>query len=342
MKKLFNSFALLSLLAGAGLAHAGSHTWSGAVNNSWSNAGNWSAGGAPQFGEPNITLIFPAVATRYAATNGVGNYAIDSIVFEGSNYSLGGYGITLTGSGLYNLTSYGTNNVIACDMTLNSVLEYFYVDSYDSLTLSGALTGPGGFFKFGRGTLTLAGSTANTYAGGTTVKLGFVRLAKPSFVTSIPGDLIIGDPVSNTYFVQVSNENHHQIADSANVTVNPSADLYLNGHYEGIGSLTLVQGVVITDTSPALPGQLTVMGSITVSNSYPQPSSISGHMSLGGTLRTFDVTGFSVLDVSAVLSDNLLPAGINKIGTGTLRLSGDNTFTDEILVQDGKIGRAHV
>src|SRR5947208_17101243 len=56
---LLSSFTLLALVAGAQVLHAGSHTWSGAVNNSWSNDGNWSSGGAPQFGEANITLVFP-------------------------------------------------------------------------------------------------------------------------------------------------------------------------------------------------------------------------------------------------------------------------------------------
>src|SRR5439155_14123971 len=90
---------LLAGLSNLNPAHAGSHTWSGAVNNSWSNAGNWSAGGAPQYGEANVVLIYPANAVRYASTNGIGNIAIDLIEIDGNNYSLGGYGITLTGAG---------------------------------------------------------------------------------------------------------------------------------------------------------------------------------------------------------------------------------------------------
>src|SRR3954451_9548242 len=53
-KHLFHTLGCLTLLAGATIAHAGSHTWSGAINNAWGNAGNWSAGGAPQYGEPNV------------------------------------------------------------------------------------------------------------------------------------------------------------------------------------------------------------------------------------------------------------------------------------------------
>src|SRR2546422_1270417 len=103
MKKILTILTMLALLAGIHIARAGSHTWSGAVNNSWSNAGNWSAGGAPQYGEANVVLIYPANAVRYASTNGIGNIAIDLIEIDGNNYSLGGYGITLTGAGYYNL-----------------------------------------------------------------------------------------------------------------------------------------------------------------------------------------------------------------------------------------------
>src|SRR5262245_8457257 len=245
MKRFLQALALLSLLVVADLASAGSHTWSGAVNNAWNNDGNWSSGGAPQFGESHITLVFPPNAVRYAATNGVGNYAIDDIIVTGDNYTIGGYGITLTGYSLYNLECTGTNNVIALPMTLNSSLEYFTVGTYDSLTLSGALSGPGGFKKFGRGTLTLSGSAANTYTTPTTLLGGTIVLAKPQFVTAIPSDLIIGDPVGpNPYFMQVTLQNHHQINDDADVTVNPNCTFYLNGYMEVIKNLHLEEGTV--------------------------------------------------------------------------------------------------
>src|SRR6266446_1819492 len=112
-RNILSALIVMAFVAGSQSLQAGLHTWSGAVNNSWSNDGNWSSGGAPQFGEANITLVFPAGATRYAATNGVGNYAIDEIVISGNNYTLGGYGITLTGVSYYNLDCSGTNNVIA-------------------------------------------------------------------------------------------------------------------------------------------------------------------------------------------------------------------------------------
>src|SRR5215217_7786516 len=60
-------------LAAKSPVQAGTHIWSGAVNSSWSQAGNWSSGGAPQVGEQSITLVFPPGAIRTGATNSIVN-----------------------------------------------------------------------------------------------------------------------------------------------------------------------------------------------------------------------------------------------------------------------------
>src|SRR6185436_4598051 len=127
--------------------------------------------------------------------------------------------------------------------------------------------------------------------------------AKPAFTTAVPSNLIIGDPAGpNPYFVQVTVGNDHQIDDGADVTVNPNCTFYLQGHMEVIHSLHMSQGSVWTDVSPAVPGQLTIFGGITVTNSY-QASGIAGHLSLAGAIRTMDVADNSTLAISAVVWD---------------------------------------
>src|SRR5678816_3480250 len=115
-KTLLGKLTTLAYLAVATLAHAGSHTWSGAVNNAWSQPGNWSSGGSPQFGEANLVLSFPPNLANRNATNGIGNLAIDDIIITGDNYKIGGYGITLTGAGYYNIDCSDVNNEIALDI----------------------------------------------------------------------------------------------------------------------------------------------------------------------------------------------------------------------------------
>lgn len=81
VKRAGHGFALFAgaLLAAAPAAHAGSHTWSGAVNGLWSVAGNWSAGGAPAGGEAPLNLTFPAGAMLLNSTNDVAGLQLDSL-----------------------------------------------------------------------------------------------------------------------------------------------------------------------------------------------------------------------------------------------------------------------
>lgn len=82
------TLAIACLLAAA-TARAASHTWSGAVNGLFSNAGNWSAGGVPTLAETN-TLIFPAGATRTTVTNDIGALKVAAFNLSGGNYIVRG------------------------------------------------------------------------------------------------------------------------------------------------------------------------------------------------------------------------------------------------------------
>src|SRR5258706_14253846 len=54
---------------------ADAHTWSGAVDGGWSNAANWSVGGAPALMETQpIDLTFPAAATTFATNTDLAIY----------------------------------------------------------------------------------------------------------------------------------------------------------------------------------------------------------------------------------------------------------------------------
>ena len=72
---------------------AAAKTWTGAVNNLWSNPGNWQ-GGVPGPGDP---LVFPAGASNIVNTNDLPDQApFKLILFTGSNYVISGNGFGLT------------------------------------------------------------------------------------------------------------------------------------------------------------------------------------------------------------------------------------------------------
>src|SRR5213075_1474788 len=90
---------LLSLVAAAfalaRLAHASTHTWTGATSNLWSVPGNWMEGTTPM-GDASAALVFPASGTN-APANDLSSLTIQSITITGSpnNVSLSGNAITL-------------------------------------------------------------------------------------------------------------------------------------------------------------------------------------------------------------------------------------------------------
>lgn len=340
MKLFIKSMGLLAMatLLNTSPAKAGTHTWSGAVNFAWSNDGNWSAGGAPQFGESNIVLVFPAVAVRYAATNGVGNYAIDDIIINGNNYTLGGYAITLTGASYYNLECTGDNNRIAMDITMSSALEYFNVGSSAFLRIDGTLSGNGGFKKFGPGRLMLSGGNHNNYSYATTVVGGYLDLNKPPGIVAVPGLLTVGTSVSVARDSYVRWYNSDQIPDATVPTVNATGELLLMNASETVGGLLLQGGWV---DAPA--GVLTLKGNLNamtvmISGSAATPG-VSGQLSLGGATRTFQVDGGFSSDciIMSSIADGGGAAGITKIGSGGLSLWGVNSFSGETKVNEGHL-----
>jgi len=89
-----------------------------------------------------------------------------------------------------------------------------YIEASSALGIDGPISGPGGFTKISPDVLTLKGSTANTYAGATIVNSGTLVLGKSSFVTAIPGNLVISSNCT------VALTNYVQTSDAADILVN--------------------------------------------------------------------------------------------------------------------------
>ncbi len=175
-------------------------------------------------------------------------------------------------------------------------------------TISGAMSGTGGFTMFGTngtylsmvpgGTVTLGGS--NTYTGPTTVFPGTLIVKKAA-------GLYNGDPTKWT---------------PANIAIHQAATLRL--HVGGPGEFTGEQV-----------GRL--LGNLT--------GVINDNGLMGGSFLSLDTTNArETVTVSANIADSKGPGGgaflFRKCGPGAMRLSGANTYTGQTVLENGTLSVA--
>jgi fibronectin-binding autotransporter adhesin len=232
----------------------------------------------------------------------------------------------------------------------------FDVGSSASLTVSSAISGTGGFTKTGTGIATLGGTGANIYSGLTTVSAGELDLGKMANVNAIgSGGLTISGGT-----VKYTGTSPDEIANTANVTIS-GGTLDLNNHTDTIASLTFNSGTLTstggtqtltlagsTATTLQMQGAATIPTSVNIAFSSTTTSgvgmtfdatnngtaTINGNINLNsagtaGVTRTFTINdGTAAIDttISGVISDTTNSAALTKAGTGTLILSGANTY----------------
>jgi autotransporter-associated beta strand protein len=295
-------------------------TWTGAVDNIWTDPGNWDAAVSP-----GDDLVFPPNAVRFTSANDFPEGTpFNSIRIEAPDYSLIGHSLSLAGGVT---ASYATTGTSSDDIDTDLGGGSISVRITDTLNFGGAISGIAGLSVSGGGNLVLDHATVNSYSGGTVVVDGTLQLDKLG-VVAIPGTLQIGNPPGGSALVQDLASN--QIEPGANVIIDDTGVLDLNDSLEQIGALTLTGGTVTTSG-----GTLTLGGSVTV-NPDPAGSLIEGNVDLGGALRGFAVAGSGTqLTIGANISGT--GAGIMKTGTGGLMLLGNDTYDGATLINQGDL-----
>lgn len=319
------SASIIDGLTGSGIVKNGDGTLTLASSNSYSgqtivNAGVLQVQHSWALGHTNEGTWVSSGTTLLISSNA--RVPSEPLVMEGDGFD--GLGV-LRSSGA--LSAWGGDIILTNDCTIAVIMPS------DSLLLSGAISGPGGFKKTLDGVLTLGGTNSNSYAGATFVEAGVLRLTKSGSI-AIPGPFIIGDDLVGATNDVVTLLAPSQINDNAPISVRSSGLLELSGNSDVIGPLTLEGGRVTTTT-----GILALNGDVTALESLAGPASISGQLSLGPTNRIFHVPDpATTLNVLAHISGDPLVALI-KTGAGTLRFAGStgNTYGGSTSVREGTL-----
>lgn len=206
-------------------------------------------------------------------------------------------------------------------------------------TFTGALGGPGGLIKVGAGTFTLRGT--NTYTGGTTISDGTLAIAGStgSIVGSIVSTGTLRFNRTDTYVFDgfISGSGSVQQAGTG-VVVLTQANSYSGPTTISSGSIRLANDLALQNSSAVIG----INGGITFSSGINSPL-------LGGLSGTRNISLVDDSNTPVVLTAGGNNAstgyggvldgvgGLIKIGTGTLTLTGANSYSGGTTIVSGTL-----
>jgi autotransporter-associated beta strand protein len=278
-------------------------------------------------------------ATFGLTVGGAGNTSIASIIgtTSGTLTKDGSGTLTLTGANTYtggttisagtlSVGSGGTGGSIAGDVTNNATLAF---SRSDAMTYAGIVSGTGQVTKSGSGTLTLSG--ANTYSGGTVLSGGTLTAGHQNAFGT--GALTIG---ASTVLDLANYNIGNTLTNNGGTILN--AGTLLGGNFNGgttdlsgtNSTVTEVTGTATVNVTGADATITTVSGgTLNVNAAGTTIQSYNGGNVAVGAARTVTIhEGTS----SGSLSGE---GGLAKAGTGTLTLTGTNTYSGATTVTAG-------
>lgn len=216
------------------------------------------------------------------------------------------------------------NLLLTNDLTINTA---------SNASLGGEISGAGNLTKSGAAVLTLSG--LNSYTGTTTITNGALGVGTFGNGTLGVGGLLFGGGViqGNGTFTRNFNTTN------ANTAANGEIAGKTGGFAAKGGALTVNFGglgatVTLSDPSFRL-GDNFILGSSTADSKV----TVVNPIALNGSTRKITVNpgmGNDLAEFSGALS-GATNAGINKLGTGLLILSGNNTYPGNTLVSAGTL-----
>lgn len=309
-------------------------TWTGATDDSFSTAGNWSGcnSAAPQSGDGD-SLVFDVTSLSQNTTinNDISGLSLNSITFQGSNS--GGYAYTITGDAVSlsgGITDSGTDPTIDTDVTLSasqaftSTGEINFGDNLNTPVLnigSFTLTVAAGTEVFNTGTLSGSGSVVlqgGSHGGGqinlASADSGFsgsISGGQASFIGTVPGGLGTGTAAVDDGTLCLGGFNGGTL--SNNVTLGGTSALSTASGICGGGgatsfdsqqNVTLAGNVTLTaDTTIDTDGAMTITGPLSGNYTLTLDSGVAGTLNItssNNTSQTPNGNSSSQLQVTTV------------------------------------------
>jgi len=285
-------------------------TWAGPSSPSWTTAGNWLAGIIPG---PGSNVLFNSSSTANLATvlNANFNVGALTVLNPAGAVSIGGANALAITNGI--AMSFASQNLSISAPVVLGGSQTWTVTNTLTLSASGGVSGTAGLTVAGGGTVSLGGT--NTYTGTTTITAGTLIISGAGQLGS--GGLYAAPIVDNGIF-----------------SYNSSASQTLSGVVSGTGPLTVSgSGMLTLSSTNTYSGGTTITGGALT---------IGGAGQLGSGTYAAAITDNGVFNYNSSAAQTLSgiisgTGALNDLGTGTLTLSGTNTYSGGTSIANGTI-----
>ncbi len=302
-----------------------------------------------------VVLTFSGTNTYTGGTtinSGILNVSTDA------NLGNASYGVTMAGG---TLQAGMASTSLSHNFTISS--SSIFDTNGDTFTLTGQLTGSGGITAIGGGTFSLT-NTLNNYSGGTSITGTTLSIGADMVLGAAAGNLNLNNAAVFSPTATFTTSRTINLTGSSVITSN--SPIVFNGPVDGSGSfnkegtgiLTLAGANQYSGTATITAGTLYVTGSLASTSSLDVTASGIFDISGSSGVLIGDFTGAVGSQVhlgnktlivgtgnstpfAGVIADGGINGGtggsLTKQGSGTLTLSGANTYTGTTTVNDGTI-----
>ena len=278
-------------------------------------AGTWTTSGDLRVGYDGTGAL---------GISGSGVVAVGGSLFQGGSGS-----IDLAAGGTLRIGLSGTSGELFPNLTNNGTLIF---DRSDDSSYFGILSGTGAVTKLGGGTLTLTGQ--NTATGLTTISAGTLRIGDGTVDGAIAGNALNNASLAfNTLGTETYAGN---ISGSGDLTKSGIGTLTLTGSSSYSGGTNFDGGTVVLGSADALgaSGTLSFGGGV-MRYSGANTTDYSDRFSTAGSQAfAVDTAG---RDVTFATGLSGAGSSLQKLGAGTLTLTGANTYDAGTTVTAGSL-----